>query len=166
MFFRILALLPLVSLATADPLVGRTDFEPLSDALGKVNTTMSELNSACTTFQMAANADGAQKICARATDYVSAIEFAIQAIPSDCSFPATDYVTTVNQAKDIAPSMPTTAECLTDSEPYLPEADPDCPIAETITMEMEALMDKLSTCRPVIILTALYERYRADEGRT
>ncbi len=51
MFFRILALLPLVSLVTANSLMGRSDVDPVCKAINDMNTTVTTMDKACTDFE-------------------------------------------------------------------------------------------------------------------
>ncbi len=55
MFFRILVLLPLVSLIMANPLLGRGNVVDVCDAINNMNMTITDMEIACKTFQLTPN---------------------------------------------------------------------------------------------------------------
>ncbi|KAK0216675.1 hypothetical protein EDD85DRAFT_995501 [Armillaria nabsnona] len=86
MFFRILALLPLVSLVTAHSLVGRSDVGPVCNATNTMTTTAMDMQNACQDFKDKPTSAMAKVIYQYGITFEGQIQYGIEVCPTGVLF--------------------------------------------------------------------------------
>ncbi|SJL15991.1 uncharacterized protein ARMOST_19505 [Armillaria ostoyae] len=149
MFFRILALLPLVFLVTAHSLVSRSDVVvPVCNAISNMNTTAIALQNACTNFEAQPTNDMAMPIMKFGFALEGEISSGINVCPSDV-LSSGDTEILFNALKDLYDTIQKLVSSILKLKDAIIAAGYEaqsCFAVEMMATSMTTFMDKVYAC--------------------